>query len=52
MHAFCLQVDTTWRDLMEAAHGNPNALALARDPEHLASLEEANKLLEEIEKVC
>lgn len=47
----CLQVDTTWRDLMEAAHGNPNVLVLARDPEHLARLEEANKLLEEIQKV-
>jgi hypothetical protein len=36
---------------MEAAHGNPNVLVLARDPEHLARLEEANKLLEEIQKV-
>lgn len=46
-----LQVDTTWRDLMEAAHGNPSVLVLAKDPEHLARLEEANKLLEEIQKV-
>jgi hypothetical protein len=36
---------------MEAAHGNPNVLVLAKDPEHLARLEEANKLLEEIQKV-
>lgn len=45
------QVDTTWRDLMEAAHGTPSVLALAKDPERLAGLEEANKLLEEIQKV-
>jgi hypothetical protein len=44
------QVDTTWRDLMEAAHGNPGVLTLARDPEHLARLEEANQLLEDIQK--
>lgn len=48
----CVQVDTTWRDLMEAAHANASVLVLARDPEHLARLEEANKLLEEIQKVC
>lgn len=36
---------------MEAAHGSPSVLMLARDPEHLARLEEANKLLEEIQKV-
>jgi hypothetical protein len=47
-----LQVDTTWRDLMEAAHVTPSVLALAKDPERLARLEEANKLLEEIQKVC
>jgi dynein heavy chain len=46
-----LQVDTTWRDLMEAAHATPSVLALAKDPERLARLEEANKLLEEIQKV-
>jgi hypothetical protein len=46
-----LQVDTTWRGLMEAAHHNPSVLVLAKDAEHLASLEEANKLLEEIQKV-
>jgi len=45
------QVDTTWRDLMEAAHASPSVLVLARDPEHLARLEEANKLLEDIQKV-
>lgn len=45
------QVDTTWRDLMEAAHSIPSVLVLAKDPEHLARLEEANKLLEEIQKV-
>ncbi|KAF6263196.1 dynein heavy chain 8 [Scenedesmus sp. NREL 46B-D3] len=44
------QVDTTWRDLMEAAHATPSVLALAKDPERLAGLEEANKLLEEIQK--
>lgn len=47
----CTQVDTTWRDLMEAAHSSPNVLVLAKNPEHLARLEEANKLLEEIQKV-
>jgi hypothetical protein len=47
-----LQVDTTWRDLMEAAHATPSVLALAKDPERLARLEEANKLSEEIQKVC
>lgn len=36
---------------MEAAHATPNVLALAKDPERLARLEEANKLLEEIQKV-
>lgn len=36
---------------MEAAHSSPNVLVLAKDPEHLARLEEANKLLEEIQKV-
>jgi hypothetical protein len=45
------QVDTTWRDLMEAAQSIPSVLVLAKDPEHLARLEEANKLLEEIQKV-
>lgn len=35
---------------MEAAHNSPNVLVLAKDPEHLARLEEANKLLEEIQK--
>jgi hypothetical protein len=49
--AVLLQVDTTWRDLMEAAHATPSVLALAKDPERLARLEEANKLLEEIQKV-
>jgi hypothetical protein len=36
---------------MEAAHATPSVLALAKDPERLARLEEANKLLEEIQKV-
>jgi len=45
------QVDTTWRDLMEAAHASPSVLVLAKDPERLVRLEEANKLLEEIQKV-
>jgi hypothetical protein len=36
---------------MEVAHSSPNVLVLAKDPEHLARLEEANKLLEEIQKV-
>jgi hypothetical protein len=36
---------------MEAAHSIPSVLVLAKDPEHLARLEEANKLLEEIQKV-
>eukprot|EP00879_Flechtneria_rotunda_P022627 GHRR01023894.1.p1 GENE.GHRR01023894.1~~GHRR01023894.1.p1 ORF type:complete len:968 (+),score=348.72 GHRR01023894.1:492-3395(+) len=45
-----IQVDTTWRDVMEAAHSTPNVLALAKDPERLIRLEEANKLLEEIQK--
>jgi hypothetical protein len=36
---------------MEAAHATPSVLALAKDPERLARLEEANKLLEAIQKV-
>lgn len=47
----CCQVDTTWRDLMEAAQGNPSVLGLAQDPERLARLQEANAMLEEIQKV-
>jgi hypothetical protein len=47
----CLQVDSTWRDVMEAAQANPSVLALAADPEHAAHLKEANTLLEQIQKV-
>lgn len=36
---------------MEAAHATPHVLALAKDSDRLARLEEANKLLEEIQKV-
>jgi len=36
---------------MEAAHASPSVLVLAKDPERLVRLEEANKLLEEIQKV-
>lgn len=36
---------------MEAAHTTPSVLTLAKDPERLTGLEEANKLLEEIQKV-
>jgi hypothetical protein len=40
-----------WRGLMEAAHAAPSVLALAGDAERLAALEEANLLLEQIQKV-
>jgi Dynein heavy chain, N-terminal region 2 len=46
------QVDSTWRDLMDEAQTSPNVLKLASDPEKLARLYEANKLLEEVQKVC
>lgn len=36
---------------MDAAHATPGVLALAADPERLAALEEANVLLEQIQKV-
>lgn len=45
-----LQVDATWRGLMDAAHGSPGVLGLAADAERLAALEEANALLEQIQK--
>jgi hypothetical protein len=37
---------------MEAAHQQPAVLRLAADKERLAALEESNKLLEDIQKVC
>jgi hypothetical protein len=43
-------VDATWRGLMDAAHGSPGVLGLAADAERLAALEEANALLEQIQK--
>lgn len=45
------QVDTMWRDLMEAAHKQPMVLKIAADPERLVALAESNKLLEDIQKV-
>jgi hypothetical protein len=40
-----------WRGLMEAANATPGVLDLARDAERLAALQEANTLLERIQKV-
>jgi hypothetical protein len=40
-----------WRGLMDAAHATPGVLDIARDAERLAALQEANVLLERIQKV-
>ncbi|KAF5838995.1 dynein heavy chain, N-terminal region 2-domain-containing protein [Dunaliella salina] len=43
-------VDQSWRDLMEAVSANPSALAVGADKERLSSLQECNRMLEEIQK--
>ncbi|KAL3689708.1 hypothetical protein R1sor_016017 [Riccia sorocarpa] len=43
-------VDQTWRDVMKKTNANPLALIAAQDPERLAKLIEANRLLEVINK--
>ncbi len=46
-----VQVDSMWRELMESALVTPSVLLLASDRERLATLEENNKLLDDIQKV-
>lgn len=44
------QVDAMWRGLMDVAAATPGVLGLAADAERLAALQEANALLEQIQK--
>lgn len=43
-------VDQMWRDMMKRTVAAPGCLGIARDKERLARLEEANKLLDAIQK--
>lgn len=43
-------VDQMWRDMMKKTVAAPGCLGIARDKERLARLEEANKLLDAIQK--
>ncbi|KAG2501733.1 hypothetical protein HYH03_000233 [Edaphochlamys debaryana] len=43
-------VDTSWRELMEATSVTPSCTTVAEDRERLMALQEANRLLEEIQK--
>jgi hypothetical protein len=43
-------VDASWRDIMDAAAANPSALAAGKSRERLDTLNEANQLLDQIQK--
>lgn len=43
-------VDTTWRRTMEKVAKNPEAMVVASDEELLKNLQEANKLLDLVQK--
>jgi hypothetical protein len=46
-----VQVDQSWREIMDVVQSNPNCLVVGQDKEKLAALEDSNRLLEEIQKV-
>ena len=43
-------VDASWRDIMDAASADPSALSAGKSRERLDTLNEANQLLDEIQK--
>lgn len=43
-------VDASWRDIMDAAAVDPSALSAGKSRERLDTLNEANQLLDEIQK--
>lgn len=43
-------VDASWRDIMDAASTDPSALSAGKSRERLDTLNEANQLLDEIQK--